>query len=162
MFPANAENDWYGESPAPVGLSGRICHHVCFMAARASTHLNASGPRSPMPNGPGRLVGWRRMPDERTKTGAVMAGVALGARGFAILGEYGNRASGVRESGEKMAEPPKLVEGVDYYVEAGRWVFTAKFLRDRGYCCDSGCRHCPYRGAEPKGGNAGRDDGRCG
>jgi len=23
-------------------------------------------------------------------------------------------------------------------------VFTAAFLADRGYCCDSGCRHCPY------------------
>lgn len=24
------------------------------------------------------------------------------------------------------------------------FVFTAKFLADRGYCCNSGCRHCPY------------------
>jgi hypothetical protein len=24
-------------------------------------------------------------------------------------------------------------------------VFTAEFLRKRGYCCESGCRHCPYR-----------------
>jgi hypothetical protein len=23
-------------------------------------------------------------------------------------------------------------------------VFTASYLRRRGYCCDSGCRHCPY------------------
>jgi hypothetical protein len=37
-----------------------------------------------------------------------------------------------------------LVEGEDYYLENGNWVFTAKFLRDRGYCCRSGCRHCPY------------------
>ena len=26
----------------------------------------------------------------------------------------------------------------------GLTVFTAQFLADRGYCCDSGCRHCPY------------------
>lgn len=26
----------------------------------------------------------------------------------------------------------------------GNTVFTAVFLADRGYCCDSGCRHCPY------------------
>ncbi len=26
----------------------------------------------------------------------------------------------------------------------GRTVFTARFLAERGYCCDSGCRHCPY------------------
>jgi iron complex transport system substrate-binding protein len=23
-------------------------------------------------------------------------------------------------------------------------VFTANYLRDRGYCCGNGCRHCPY------------------
>lgn len=27
---------------------------------------------------------------------------------------------------------------------SGLAVFTAQFLADRGYCCDSGCRHCPY------------------
>ncbi|MFL6247039.1 MAG: DUF5522 domain-containing protein, partial [Thermoanaerobaculia bacterium] len=21
---------------------------------------------------------------------------------------------------------------------------TEKYLRARGYCCESGCRHCPY------------------
>lgn len=26
----------------------------------------------------------------------------------------------------------------------GLSVFTAEFLATRGYCCDSGCRHCPY------------------
>ena len=23
-------------------------------------------------------------------------------------------------------------------------VFTASYLQRRGYCCNSGCRHCPY------------------
>jgi hypothetical protein len=27
---------------------------------------------------------------------------------------------------------------------SGFSVFTADFLASRGYCCDSGCRHCPY------------------
>ena len=27
---------------------------------------------------------------------------------------------------------------------SGYTVFTARFLADRGYCCASGCRHCPY------------------
>jgi hypothetical protein len=27
---------------------------------------------------------------------------------------------------------------------SGLSVFTADFLRARGYCCESGCRHCPY------------------
>ncbi|WP_165222795.1 DUF5522 domain-containing protein [Aquisphaera insulae] len=43
-------------------------------------------------------------------------------------------------------EPAALVEGVDYYVEQGRWVFTAAYHRRRGYCCGSGCRHCPFDG----------------
>ncbi|HEV7744173.1 MAG TPA: DUF5522 domain-containing protein [Pyrinomonadaceae bacterium] len=36
---------------------------------------------------------------------------------------------------------PRLQEGLDYYLENGLFVFTAAFLRKRGYCCDSGCRH---------------------
>lgn len=38
----------------------------------------------------------------------------------------------------------ELIEGEDYYLENGKWVFTAKYLLDRGFCCQSGCRHCPY------------------
>lgn len=39
---------------------------------------------------------------------------------------------------------PPLREGEDYYIENGMMVFTAAFLKNRGYCCESGCRHCPY------------------
>lgn len=38
----------------------------------------------------------------------------------------------------------KLIEGLDYYVENGQWVFTPWNHLKRGYCCGSGCRHCPY------------------
>lgn len=38
----------------------------------------------------------------------------------------------------------ELQEGRDYYVESGLFVFTSAFLRERRYCCESGCRHCPY------------------
>ena len=31
-----------------------------------------------------------------------------------------------------------------YYSEEGYIVFTEKYLLKRGYCCKSGCRHCPY------------------
>ena len=41
-------------------------------------------------------------------------------------------------------EHPDLIEGEDFYMENGNWVFTAKYLLRRGYCCRSGCRHCPY------------------
>ena len=52
---------------------------------------------------------------------------------------------------EPSEEKPELKEGVDYYFENGLMVLTAHFLRKRGYCCDSGCRHCPY----PKGSSRG-------
>lgn len=39
---------------------------------------------------------------------------------------------------------PVLIEGVDYYLEEGLMVFTAHFLKQRGYCCENDCRHCPY------------------
>jgi hypothetical protein len=28
--------------------------------------------------------------------------------------------------------------------ESGLFVFTAAYHLERGRCCDSGCRHCPY------------------
>jgi hypothetical protein len=27
---------------------------------------------------------------------------------------------------------------------SGLWVMTAEYLWQRGYCCYSGCRHCPW------------------
>ena len=44
----------------------------------------------------------------------------------------------------KEAKTPKLIEGEDFYFENGLMVLTARFLKKRGYCCGSGCRHCPY------------------
>jgi hypothetical protein len=38
----------------------------------------------------------------------------------------------------------RLLEDVDYYIENGFYVFTEQYLLRRGYCCQSGCRHCPY------------------
>lgn len=35
-------------------------------------------------------------------------------------------------------------KGGDFYIENGLYVFTEKYLRERGKCCQSGCRHCPY------------------
>lgn len=32
----------------------------------------------------------------------------------------------------------------DFYVEGGKVVFTEAYHLNRGYCCRSGCRHCPY------------------
>lgn len=39
-----------------------------------------------------------------------------------------------------------LEAGLPNYADplSGFRVFTAGFLARRGYCCDSGCRHCPF------------------
>ena len=38
-----------------------------------------------------------------------------------------------------------LEEG-DYYInEEALMVFTEQYHLKRGYCCQSGCKHCPYK-----------------
>ncbi|HRP55804.1 cysteine-rich CWC family protein [Agriterribacter sp.] len=37
-----------------------------------------------------------------------------------------------------------LIEGLHYYKENDNLVFTALYHILRGYCCQSGCRHCAY------------------
>ncbi len=56
-------------------------------------------------------------------------------------------------------QPPKLVEGEDYYMHPkGFRIMTEKFLKNRGYCCGSGCKHCPYSPKHTKGNTVLRDD----
>ena len=31
-----------------------------------------------------------------------------------------------------------------YYSKDGLIIFTEKYHLDRGYCCESKCKHCPY------------------
>ncbi len=45
-----------------------------------------------------------------------------------------------------MFKQKSLVEGEDFYWEGAVMVFTARYHLRRGQCCESGCRHCPYRG----------------
>jgi len=57
------------------------------------------------------------------------------------------------EKKPKSSKKPKLSEdfdvfeeGRDYEVnEQGLMIFTASYLKRRGYCCGNGCRHCPYQ-----------------
>jgi len=55
-----------------------------------------------------------------------------------------------REAEVSFPAAVELVEGVDYYIEGGLFVFTEHFLRKRGYCCENDCRHCPYSDRRPK------------
>jgi hypothetical protein len=54
-----------------------------------------------------------------------------------------------RENSEMDDKPPAATPPAlspeDYYMEGPYMVFTAAYHLKRGYCCGSGCRHCPYR-----------------
>jgi hypothetical protein len=43
---------------------------------------------------------------------------------------------------------PRPLAEEDFYFEGPFCVFTASYHLKRGYCCESDCRHCPYRDAE--------------
>ena len=42
-------------------------------------------------------------------------------------------------------------EDIHYYMDNDRLVLTALFHLERGQCCGSGCRHCPYEPRHTKG-----------
>lgn len=52
----------------------------------------------------------------------------------------------------------ELIENKHYYLENGRVVFTALFHLERGHCCGSGCRHCPYDPKHIKGTTKKKDE----
>jgi hypothetical protein len=45
---------------------------------------------------------------------------------------------------QKEAETAAPLAPEDFYYEGSNLVFTAAYHRKRGYCCNSGCRHCPF------------------
>ncbi|AKQ46760.1 hypothetical protein TH63_15840 [Rufibacter radiotolerans] len=42
------------------------------------------------------------------------------------------------------AKPQPLEPGDFYFNEQGLMVFTAQYHQRRGFCCQSGCKHCPF------------------
>jgi len=50
-----------------------------------------------------------------------------------------------------MADKKDFIQGIHYYLEGERVIFTALFHSQRGQCCGNGCRHCPYDGDHKKG-----------
>jgi hypothetical protein len=45
----------------------------------------------------------------------------------------------------KTETPPEELRPEDIYYEGPYLVFTAAYHLRRGYCCNSDCRHCPYK-----------------
>jgi hypothetical protein len=54
------------------------------------------------------------------------------------------------------SKKPNLEPDEYYYSEEGYIIFTEKYLLKRGYCCQNGCKHCPY-GFNKKSGRIERD-----
>jgi Family of unknown function (DUF5522) len=48
-------------------------------------------------------------------------------------------------SGQKMESTDDELRPEDFYYEGPYLVFTAAYHLRRGYCCNSDCRHCPYK-----------------
>lgn len=47
--------------------------------------------------------------------------------------------------GKKKTNSLPEIEDGDYYLnKQGLMVFTEKYHLKRGYCCQNGCKHCPY------------------
>ena len=47
--------------------------------------------------------------------------------------------------GEQARDAPTELAPEDFYLEGPYVVFTAAYHLKRGYCCNSDCRHCPYK-----------------
>ena len=50
-----------------------------------------------------------------------------------------------------MADKKEFIQGIHYYLEGERVIFTALFHSQRGQCCGNGCRHCPFDPKHKKG-----------
>jgi hypothetical protein len=48
-------------------------------------------------------------------------------------------------SEEKVETSREELRPEDFYYEGPYLVFTAAYHLKRGYCCNSDCRHCPYK-----------------
>jgi Family of unknown function (DUF5522) len=51
------------------------------------------------------------------------------------------------DASSERSDAVALKEGEDYYYDGPYMVFTEQFHLKRGSCCNSGCRHCPYKSA---------------
>ena len=46
---------------------------------------------------------------------------------------------------DAVAQPTTELAAEDFYMDGLYLVFTAEYHRKRGFCCNSDCRHCPYK-----------------
>jgi hypothetical protein len=54
-------------------------------------------------------------------------------------------AGSIAPSDASALDPTQELSPEDFYMEGPYLVFTAAYHLRRGYCCNSECRHCPYK-----------------
>ena len=57
----------------------------------------------------------------------------------------------VHAKSHNMSEKKDFIQGIHYYLEGDRVIFTTLFHFQRGQCCGNQCRHCPYDPKHQKG-----------
>jgi len=68
----------------------------------------------------------------------------LGVKYLKTINIISGKVANFTAMNEKI-DPNNLIEGEDFYLSPeGYRIFTEKYHLKRGYCCKSGCRHCPY------------------
>jgi len=50
----------------------------------------------------------------------------------------------MEEENNAPPERPSAETKKYFYYENGLMVFTEAYHLERGYCCEQGCRHCPF------------------
>jgi hypothetical protein len=56
-------------------------------------------------------------------------------------------ASPLQSDDDEVTQQTSAIEATeeDFYYEGPYVVFTAAYHLKRGFCCNSDCRHCPYK-----------------
>jgi hypothetical protein len=54
-------------------------------------------------------------------------------------------AGNIAPSDASALDPTQELRPEDFYMDGPYLVFTATYHLRRGYCCNSDCRHCPYK-----------------
>ena len=85
------------------------------------------------------------MADDRLQRAWMRRSCENGVMGDAASPKDPAPAPEVQSSDDTGPERIELKEGEDYYYDGPYMVFTAEYHLKRGTCCNSGCRHCPYK-----------------
>ena len=109
--------------------TGTVCEDRCPLCGQTNDCCRAFGAD------PGSAACWC---ESLVISPTVLDGIPIALQGKACL----CRACAI--GGQCDSAIPPLEEADTYFTEDGRMVFTRAYHLRRGYCCGSGCRHCPF------------------